>query len=434
MKIIIGKETLVYSAPINEKTRMWGVYSIPRMWRDVSGKLVIRFNGEVDCGDTDNMVVAPNLYFVSEDNGQTWFQDMDGEKKYPINILNGIGGAYSKTENGILAFREKENRKEIPEIPVQKSFTMPNGEAVVHAYRYGDIPNECKGLERLRYDKSSALLDVLSVEIDFPEREILINAKGYNGKEYVDVKQMVKQCIFKNSYFCSVTPLPDGTLIAVSCGQNPEVADHYSGSAYLLESYDMGLSWKKRSTIAEDVNMPFGYTGDGHEVTLARTKNGTLICAMRMEMSIHPDIASPRCDTMIAVSRDNGYTWEKPFSISDSSVTPQVVTFENGVIAVVYGRPGVHFKYSVDDGKTWSDSYSIIGKTLEEYRAEGKSDAKSKYFDTCSYSNVFVEKISDDTMLVLYNNLQHDDGDGMKHKAGFVRTVTFKEMGRNENV
>ena len=173
--------------------------------------------------------------------------------------------------------------------------------------------------------------------------------------------------------------------------------------------------------------MPFGYTGDGHEVSLAVTKTGALICAMRMEMSINPDIATPICDTMIAISRDYGYSWETPFSVSGSSVTPQVMAFEKGVTAVVYGRPGVHVKHSIDDGKTWSDSVSIIGKTLEAYRKDGISDANSKYFNTCSYSNVFIEKLSENSMLVLYNNAKYDPGDGLHHKAAFVRTVTFTE-------
>ena len=72
MKVIIGEERLVYSAPVNEVTNKWGLYAIPRMWRDVSGKIIIRVNGEIDMGDTDNMQGAPNLFFVSEDNGKTW--------------------------------------------------------------------------------------------------------------------------------------------------------------------------------------------------------------------------------------------------------------------------------------------------------------------------------------------------------------------------
>lgn len=427
MKVIIGEETLVYSVPVNENTQKWGVYSIPRMWRDVSGKLIIRFNGEIDCGDTDNMHIVPDLYFVSEDDGKTWEQIFDGEQKYPCDILNNIVSPYAKIPEGIIGFREQRDRQPIKDVPSQKEFLLPDGAAVVLSYRYGDIPDECKGMERLLYKNPADGPEIKPVVFDFPEREILINTKGRNEEgEYLEVEQRVKQCIFKNTYFSSVTPLGDGTLVAVTCGQNPDVTDHYSGVAYMIESRDMGLTWRKRSIIASDENMPYGYTGDGHEVSLTMTENGTLLCAMRMEMSMNPDIAKPISDTMVAISKDNGYTWCKPFSVSDSSVTPQIVSFTNGVVAVVYGRPGVHFKYSTDEGNSWSDSCSIIGKTLEEYRKDGVSDGNSKYFDTCSYSNVFVEKISDNSMLILYNNMKYDEGDGIKHKAAFVRTVTFE--------
>ena len=50
----------------------------------------------------------------------------------------------------------------------------------------------------------------------------------------------------------------------------------------------------------------------------------------------------------------------------------------------------------------------------------------AKYFDTCSYSNTFVEKLSDNSVLVLYNNLKYDDGDGLRHKAAFVRKITVE--------
>jgi len=426
MKVIVGEEILVYSVPVNEHTKKWGVYSIPRMWREIGGKLVIRLNGEMDCGDTDNQQILPNLYFVSDDDGKSWLPEPDGDSKYPCDILNGISAPCTKVQNYTLAFREQKGREAIRNAPRQKEFMMPNGEAVVYAYRYGDIPDECKGLEQIRYVPGRPA-EVFPVDIQFPEREILVNAIGEMDGEYKEVEQRVRQTVFKSPYFSSVTPIPDGTLVAVSCGQHPAVSSRYCGAAYLLESRDMGITWKERSTIAASTGLPYGYTGDGNETSLALTQNGVLLCAMRMDMSINPDIASPICDTMVALSRDYGYSWEAPFSISDSSVTPQAVAFENGAVAVVYGRPGVHLKYSADDGKTWSDSVSIIGKTLEEYRKDGVSDADCKYFNTCSYSNVFVEKISGNTMLVLYNNAKYDEGDGVCHKAAFVRTVTFAE-------
>ena len=429
IKITIGKENLVFAPPINEASKKWGVYAIPRMWRDATGKLIIRFNGEIDSGDTDHMLVAPNLFFTSDDDGKTWYFDKNGEEKYSIDIFSGLDKQYIKLDDSrTIAFREKACRNAIEGVLHQKEFIMPNGEALVYSYRYGDIPNECKGLERLTFSTSGKLIDIAESRIEFDEREILINAKGFNFKEkkYVDVKKSVKQCIFKNTYILSVTLLPDGVLGAIACGQNPDCYDHYNGVVYFLESTDEGKTWKKRSVIAKSEKLPYGYSGDGHEVSLARTLDNTLICVMRMDMSINPNVATPICDAMLSISKDNGHSWCEPFPVADSSVTPHVISLENGVVVLVYGRPGVHFKYSVDNGKTWSKSYSIIGRTLDEYRKNGISDVNSKYSDSCSYSNTFVETLNKDTFLVLYNNLKYKGNGGEYHKAAFVREIKIE--------
>ena len=101
VKVLMGEDVLVYSPPVNEGTKKWGVYAIPRMWREIDGSLVIRFNGEKDSGDVDNMQAAPNMYFVSEDDGRTWHNVVNGEEKFDISVLNGIENPYIKTKNGI---------------------------------------------------------------------------------------------------------------------------------------------------------------------------------------------------------------------------------------------------------------------------------------------------------------------------------------------
>lgn len=425
IKVDIGKEILVHSPPVNENTKKWGVYAIPRLWRELNGELVVRFNGEMDCGDTDNMQKAPNLYFVSIDEGESWHFLEDGDSKYDISVLNGLDAPYLRLKDRIIAFRERAGVKPISGVTAQKSFVTPCLEALVHSYKYGDIADESKGAQMLIYKKDSNECEIIDVDIDFPEREILINVKGNDGDKFVDVVQKMRQSIFKNPYFSTPISLSDGTLVAVSCGQHPDVCDHYNGVAYLLESSDNGKNWKKRSVIAADSSLKYGYSGDGHEVSLAVSESGRIFCGMRMEMSINPNTEQPICDMMVTYSDDNGYTWKKPFSVSDSSVTPHIICLKNNIVVAVYGRPGVHFKVSCDNGETWSDSYSIIGKTLEECRAENINDADSKYFKTSSYSNTFVEKLSADSFLILYNNMQYDEGDGVFHKAAFVRKVTI---------
>lgn len=421
---------LVFSAPINAATEKWGVYCIPRLWKEPSGKLVIRFNGEQDTASLENMQQAPNLFFESSDNGASWQKIPDGDSHYDIRMLLGIGSPYLKLKSGeVLAFRGKSNLSPITGIPFEKQFNMPNGEAIIHTYRYGAIPAEAKGLERIYYENEKAVPTVTESVLEFEEREVFVNAAAtyYEGQGYVPVPEYLHPYIFKNPYITGMTELHDGTLVALTFGQNPAVCDHYCPTVYLMQSTDKGLSWQRRGIVAEDqTQLPFGYSGDGNEASLALAENGDLLCAMRMDMSIDPAVATPVCDTMLAISHDGGFTWEKPVPVADSSVTPHIVSLKNGLLMLIYGRPGVHFKLSEDYGKTWGPAHSVIGLTLEEERKNGKSDSMSKYFDTSSYSNTFVEPLSEDTVIVVYNDMKYPDANGRCHKAGFVQRITVK--------
>ena len=64
-------------------------------------------------------------------------------------------------------------------------------------------------------------------------------------------------------------------------------------------------------------------------------------------------------------------------------------------------------------------------KTLEEERKTGRRDVDIKYSDTSSYSNVFLEEISEDTVIVCYNDLKYPDENGVNTKACFVRKITI---------
>ena len=422
MRIVLEHPRLVYSPPVNKETSKWGVYAIPKMWRSPDGELVIRFNGEADSGLCEQSV--PNLYFISNDNGQTWYPIENGDNVYDIKYLTGINPPFLKRKNGeIIGVRYKDGLLPISNTKPEKEFKVPCGASIVHTYRYGNLPPECIGLELLR--QKNGQKEIKEISLDFPDREIMVNAKGLSaeGGDYITIPEYVQSNIFASPYFTGITELDDGTLAAVAHGQTPGIFDRQCEDAYLVISEDDGITWKYRSTIASMPDMPFGCCGDGGEISLTKSSNGNLICAMRTDMSIE----GYPCDTLICISHDNGYTWTCPGKAADSSVTPHVIALENGVVVLIYGRPGVHFKISEDNGETWSGSYPIIGKTLAEELADGKSYMDAKYFDTCSYSNTFVEKLSDNSLLVLYNDLKYDEGDGKHHKAAFVRKLTIEK-------
>lgn len=417
MKLKIGEPELIYCAPLNEATSKWGVYAIPRMWRNYTGELVVRINGEQDNGFTTQCL--PNLYFVSRDNGKSWQEEKDGEKIYDINFINGVDSPFVRLKNGkIIGVRKKHGLKPISEITFEKEFALPCGSAIAHTYKYGAIPKSCAGAELFEYQNGQAIFK--EIKYDFPEREVMVFAKGFTGSHYEDMPEYIDASIFSYPYFSGITRLDDKTLVAVTHGQTPSVYDRQCEDCYLIASEDGGITWKYRSTVASDPTLPFGCCGDGSEISLAKTSNGNLLCAMRTDMSIDGFPA----DTLLCISHDCGYTWSKPLKIADSSVTPHIIALDGGIAVLVYGRPGVHFRVSEDNGMTWSDSYPIIGKTLREELESGKSYMDAKYGDTSSYSNTFVEKISENTVLILYNDMKYDCGDGKKHKATLVRTVT----------
>jgi len=102
-------------------------------------------------------------------------------------------------------------------------------------------------------------------------------------------------------------------------------------------------------------------------------------------------------------------------------VTPHIITLQNGVVLVIYGRPGVHFRYSLDSGETFSDPVSIIGKTLDQALADGEGYMECKYGDMQSYSNTFLEILDDGRVAVLFNDLKYlEPGDPEYHKAAFI--------------
>ena len=89
MRIELGEPVLVHAPEMNSAVARWGVYAIPRMWRERTGELVIRFNGEADSAVLDGIQTAPNLYYISHDEGKSWTFDPDGERHYDISILTG---------------------------------------------------------------------------------------------------------------------------------------------------------------------------------------------------------------------------------------------------------------------------------------------------------------------------------------------------------
>ena len=417
IKVEMSEPKFVYAPEVNDITNRWGVCSLPRMWREINGDFIVRFNGEADDGYLKEL--TPSLYFKSSDMGNTWQAIRNGSEIYDISVINGINPPYLRRKNGeIIAISQKANLQPISGIKFEKEYTVLDGVNMVRTYQYGNIPESCKGIELVCYKDGKKC--VKDIDFIFPEREVAVNYKAKNlDSTYSVIPEYLKTNIFVTPYMTGLTELDDSTLVALTVGQNPTVFDRKCQEVYMVESTDNGITWRKRSVVASETRKyPNGYSGDGGEVSLTRAENGNLICAMRME---------PVYATMLTVSTDNGYHWSQPEPVADSGVTPHVIALADGIVVLIYGRPGVHFKVSQDNGITWSESYSIIGKTLTEEQNSGREYMDFMYYKSVSYSNTFIEKISDNSILVLYNaNEKFDDNAVERHKAAYVRKITVK--------
>lgn len=416
----------IFIAPVNERASHWGVYAIPWMWRTPDGKIYICVNGTPDNADIDYGFSPFDLLFVSEDGGES-FHEADKES-VKLPSFTGVEPPYYRLSDGrFLSVRLCPENTPIENVEPYKIFPGVNGEFLFYAYRLGDIPASSRALEMEEYSPDGKLMKREPLTIDFPSLEIPVfgAAKVTDGKEtlldeYVPVKSQRLETYHTIHALCE---LRDGTILACTRGQAASVSDGVYDMVYCLASEDGGKTFRYRADITSPTDAPkFGYS---YENSLTVAPNGDLLVVMRTEHCAVPEI-EPTTDAMFSRSTDNGHTWSTPVAIADGCVTPHLITLKNGVIVFVYGRPGVHMKYSTDSGKSWSEPITLIGKTLSEHRARGDDYMDCKFWDMDTYANTFVEVLSEDTFLICYTDMKYQTGDGLNHRTTLVRKITFK--------
>ena len=431
MRVILHEPVVVSVVPVNEETQKWGVYAIPWMWEHPDGAFYIRISGHQDTSSPNYRQTAPDLYFRSDDNGENWMPLCESSGKELAQVFPtffGVGRPFLKLESGEWIGLQLESQlAPITDIPrLEKTVPIPSGEALLGIWRYGDIPEACKAMELVTYDAAGKKLRAERVQINFPELEVesVCASQHTDGKVTLVADYVPVETIFYNP-MCTIQEileLPDGSLGGLLYGQAPNVTDRDYGLVYMMRSEDRGRTWRKIGTVGcYDPEVGYGYT---NENSMVRASDGSLLVVMRTEKCV-PNEIQRDTSTMFSRSFDGGYTWSKPTAIADSSVTPHLVSLENGVIVFVYGRPGVHIKYSTDCGASWSEPYTIIGKTLDEHRRAGDAYMDCKYWDMDTYANTFMYPISADTVLLCYNDMKHQTGDGLNHKATLVRRISL---------
>ena len=232
-----------------------------------------------------------------------------------------------------------------------------------------------------------------------------------------------------------IVQLTDGSLLAcayVSFQQDPWVTfpswvtktgiihakTFQKNRVIVIHSSDGGQTWDYRSTVAFDVtehvrNRILGFS----EPDMVALQSGEVIVFMRT-------VAGGGVRPMyMSLSRDGGHSWSDADPVTDRGVSPCVIQMQNGVIVVVYGRPGNWLMFSTDCGQTWTGHFQF-------YMGPKSWDA----WNQCA-----VEEVAHDTLLVTYRRTDPAATPGTKAARlgdliGTTFTVKRKPPGRRAAV
>ena len=181
-----------------------------------------------------------------------------------------------------------------------------------------------------------------------------------------------------------IVKLYTGNLLASAQGK---FKNDIKERTFIIQSDDRGKTWKYLSTVAFDMNKedkirPLGFD----EPNLLVLPDGNILCFMRSGSRQGQSLYMSR-------SKDNGKTWSNADPIADRGVYPTACRMQNGIIAVVYGRPDDWLMFSLDEGETWINHF-CFNHTPDP-------------FDCGSYD--WIEEIAPDTLLAVYSQTSPDD-------------------------
>jgi hypothetical protein len=418
VEVRLRERQVLFVAPDNDGTRQWGVYGCPEMHRTADGSIVVFCHGHMDTYDSEAGAKAPAVAFRSRDNGLTWEKD-DPARCADSDTAPDLG------DGARVQFVPKGPPADLRALGVAPlgMVVSANGYGLLGLYRAADFPLAARTFQ-VRYQPAGAdAPQVADAVIDVPDWQIGATLKAKTGAAaWPDVTPTfaplggayVGYCGLRLRNRERLVEAPDGAWLSAIVHW---VATERNSSALqelrCIASTDHGKTWRARGVIVGRAGTRFGATLEFSMIRLG----DELVCVDRMD---HATTHDPHRYTALARSADNGFTWSAPERVASSSVTPHLVKLENGTVALVFGRPGVHVQFSSDGCRSWEALTSLIGKTAEEEVAAGRDLLDAMYRDTVSYSNTRTVITGPDRFLVLYTDFKYG---GEQRKAIVVQEV-----------
>ncbi len=425
VRVALRERQVLFAAPDTEGTRQWGVYGCPDMFRAGDGSIVVYDGGRMDTYDAEAGAMAPAVAFRSVDNGVTW------EAEDPRRWAS-AGKLFCLRDGSRVQFSPKGPPAGLDALGVTPRCMVvsANEYALLGLYHAADTPLAARTFE-VRYQPAGASGPGPAADAVFevPDWQVAATLKA---KTRPAVWPDVAPCFSPLGFAYSglhqgatgqeaLVEAPDGTWVSAIVHW---VATERNGSYFCelrcIASADHGRTWEPRGVIVGRAGTVFGAT---EEFSMTRLGD-ELVCVDRMD---HATVHDAHRYTLLARSVDNGFTWTRPEPVASSSVTPHLVRLENGIVALVFGRPGVHVQFSTDGCRSWNTRTALIGRTAEEEVAAGRDLMDAMYWDTVSFSNTRTVITGPDWFLVLYTDFKYG---GERRKAIVVQEVIVTPTGR----
>jgi len=401
MQIAYGEPTIVAQSATDKHP--WGVWQFPSIVRLEDDLLEVTFSRTVDSASLDSASKRhPAAAFTSGDHGQTWQEAPEA---------SGSRNA-CRLQDGDVIRLETSPEADIAREALPQGYPFDHGYSGVYTIR--DPLQMPEGMERhylLRRQAGAGDWERLPATVDDPDGGIICYDPPDAGYSVV----RWRRCEY-------VVEMPDGSLLGVYYGARlgPDRKPYAKWQSYCLRSTDCGRTWRFRATIARDDSHPLaGYT-EPHVTVLP---DGSLLAALRTECAKSGPMYRTR-------STDGGVTWGPLEQLWPFGVLPQLLTLENGVTVLAFGRPGVHLLFShIGRGQDWGspvhlvvESFDGTGIQGEGYGYQKGEDPGSRPKQTRTSGYTSLVPTGPDSFLIAYDQFDYPNAEGRPRKTILVRS------------
>lgn len=392
VQVTLGPPVVVAQA--EEAKLPWGIWQFATLSEPEPGTILLAFNMNEDRPHASVAELKLPGRFVSVDGGKSW---------QPTEREEGFTSLYSPTElchrrNGEVLYLAGVPEREIPLAKLPTPVGVYNTTYTLRDRREVDaalLP------QSLLFHKaaSDTVWQKTPVTIDDPDRAVI----SYDppGKDYAIVR----------SYRAGrVLELADGSLLAIGIGLRLG-ADRKPLPKWrtdCLRSTDEGRTWKFQSVVAgdDDDRTVNGYSEPG--ATLL--PDGSILVALRTERGAEANQTTGVL--FLTRSCDHGQTWSEPRAVNPFGVFPRLLTLENGVTALSFGRPGVNLLFNTDgQGHHWESLTLLVN--------EGQ-----RFVRTSGYTSLIPT--GPDRFLMAYDQFDYPNAQGQPRKTILVREIVVR--------